>query len=60
MDDFRGSKNYGVTSRVRIVDGGNLMINNVESIDEGNYKCKAQNLVGTKESSYARLTVQGN
>uniref|UniRef100_T1GJH5 Ig-like domain-containing protein n=1 Tax=Megaselia scalaris TaxID=36166 RepID=T1GJH5_MEGSC len=34
------------------------MINNVESIDEGNYKCKAQNLVGTKESSYARLTVQ--
>lgn len=60
MEDFRSGKNYGVTSRVRIVDGGNLMINNVESIDEGNYKCKAQNLVGVKESSYARLTVQGN
>ena len=45
------------SKRIRKTETGNLVIRDVEKSDAGEYFCRAQNMVGTRDSDVARLSV---
>ena len=57
-------KNGGVldpasSKRIRVTETGNLVIRDAEKSDAGEYYCRAENMVATRDSDVARLSVHG-
>lgn len=47
-------------TRINIMPGGDLKIENVQTNDQGRYNCIAENIVGLRESPPATVKVLGN
>ena len=45
------------SKRIRFTDTGSLVIRDAENSDTGEYFCRAENLVGSRDSDVARLSV---
>ena len=43
----------------QVTESGNLVIHNTQKSDAGEYVCRAVNMVGSKDSEPAKLSVQG-
>ena len=52
-------KNQHSKHRLHVTDTGNLVIQNVVREDKGSYICRATNMVGSKSSEEAILSVHG-
>ena len=47
------------SKRIRMSESGNLVIRDVEKSDDGDYVCRAENMVGSRDSDVAHLSVHG-
>ena len=51
--------NQDTRHRLHVSESGNLVLEHVTRVDKGSYVCKATNMVGSKSSEAAILSVHG-